>query len=48
MFNLFNLKSRRGNGRRGGRRQSADEDEDENKGKAYSLGPLIRHRLTVK
>jgi len=47
MFNLFNLKSRRGNGRRGGRRQSADEDEDEHKRKAYSLGPLIRHRLRL-
>ncbi|MBT5908893.1 MAG: hypothetical protein HOH25_03800, partial [Opitutae bacterium] len=47
MFNLFNLKPRRGNGRRGGRRQSSDEDEDELEGKTYSLGPLLRHRLRL-
>jgi putative nucleotidyltransferase with HDIG domain len=47
MVNLFSRKSRRGNGRRSGRRKSADDDEDEHKGKAYSFGPLLRHRLRL-
>ena len=47
MVNLFSRKSRRGNGRRSGRRKSSDDDEDEHKGKAYSFGPLLRHRLRL-
>ncbi|MDA0722746.1 MAG: hypothetical protein O3B25_00590, partial [Verrucomicrobia bacterium] len=47
MVNFFSRKSRRGNGRRSGRRKSADDDEDEHNGKAYSFGPLLRHRLRL-
>jgi putative nucleotidyltransferase with HDIG domain len=47
MVKFFESKTRRGNGRRGGRRKSVDEDEDELEGKAYSFGPLLRHRLRL-